>query len=282
MANRCIITANGSPGTGRFASALLAATALMVAVPGTGLAFGGIGGDRSLISQSFSVFTPADVDPQLARRVALDLSGKNMRFTPAGSVAGQDRTITVAVRVDNATARAISVRSGGAAAVNTPGSGPVKVASTRYNLGISRGYRSFPVSGSISGTDNTGLAVSRTGSASMGTGSAAATALPAGIRKLDMPDLAQFKPRGGSGKDKPGRFQPRIALETEQGSVGRTPVTRDALGEQSVDVGGAYRVSRNLDVTAGVRLSQERDRLAPLTDSVQDSQAVYVGTKVRF
>jgi hypothetical protein len=56
----------------------------------------------------------------------------------------------------------------------------------------------------------------------------------------------------------------------------------ESLGEQTVDLGGAYRVTRNLDVTAGVRLSQDRDRLAPLTDSVQDSQAVYVGTQFRF
>lgn len=50
----------------------------------------------------------------------------------------------------------------------------------------------------------------------------------------------------------------------------------------SVDVTGSYRLSRNLDVTAGVRLKSENDRLAPLTDQRQDSQAVYVGTQFRF
>lgn len=50
----------------------------------------------------------------------------------------------------------------------------------------------------------------------------------------------------------------------------------------SVDVTGSYRLSRNLDVTAGVRLQRENDRLAPLTDQQQDSQAVYVGTQFRF
>ncbi len=50
----------------------------------------------------------------------------------------------------------------------------------------------------------------------------------------------------------------------------------------SVDVTGSYRLSRNLDVTAGVRLQRENDRLAPLTDERQDSQAVYVGTQFRF
>ena len=54
------------------------------------------------------------------------------------------------------------------------------------------------------------------------------------------------------------------------------------MGSQTVDVGGSFRLSPNLDVRAGVRLSQERERLDPLTNSVQDSQAVYVGTQLRF
>jgi len=41
-------------------------------------------------------------------------------------------------------------------------------------------------------------------------------------------------------------------------------------------------VTRNVAVTAGVRYSSERDRIAPLTDTTQDSQAVYVGTRFRF
>lgn len=51
-----------------------------------------------------------------------------------------------------------------------------------------------------------------------------------------------------------------------------------------IDVGGSYSLSRNLDVTAGVRYkAQDRDRLAPLPDNQQrDSQAVYVGTAFRF
>ncbi|MBT8432108.1 MAG: hypothetical protein KJP27_06435, partial [Altererythrobacter sp.] len=82
-------------------------------------------------------------------------------------------------------------------------------------------------------------------------------------------------------EDKPSRFSTRIALEDEQ-AAGRSPNTLDSLSAQTVDVGGAYSITRNLDVTAGVRLSQERDRLTPITDSKQDSQSVYVGTQFRF
>ena len=49
------------------------------------------------------------------------------------------------------------------------------------------------------------------------------------------------------------------------------------------DVGESYRLTRNLDVSAGVRYSQQHDRLTTINDrGQQDSQAVYVGTQFRF
>jgi hypothetical protein len=60
-----------------------------------------------------------------------------------------------------------------------------------------------------------------------------------------------------------------------------TRLTSD--GPQMLDVGGAYSLRRNIDVTAGVRYkTQDRDRLAPLPDDRHDSQAVYVGTTFKF
>jgi hypothetical protein len=49
-----------------------------------------------------------------------------------------------------------------------------------------------------------------------------------------------------------------------------------------VDLGGSYRLTRNLNVPAGVRSTTDRDRLAPLSDSRKDNQAVYVGTQFKF
>lgn len=60
-----------------------------------------------------------------------------------------------------------------------------------------------------------------------------------------------------------------------------TRLTSD--GPQTIDVGGAYSLRRNIDVTAGVRYkAQDRDRLSPLPDDRRDSQAVYVGTSFKF
>ncbi len=49
----------------------------------------------------------------------------------------------------------------------------------------------------------------------------------------------------------------------------------------SVDVVSSYRLTKNIDVTAGVRYKSD-DRVEPLTDTRRDSQAVYVGTAFRF
>ncbi len=201
-------------------------------------------------------FTPANVDPAMARRVAANIAarGQAMRFTPAGSGLGRDRTMTVAIRVAPEEAKAISVRSAIAAVKGEAGTGPsiATLAKSRYNLGISRGYESFakPVEPALD------------------------------LKRIEMPDLASFRPRDGV-KETPGRLQPRLALESES-RAGRSPRTLEGSGEQVVDLGAGYRLSRNLNVTAGVRLSQERDRLAPLTDAVRDDQAVYVGTQFRF
>lgn len=245
---------------GRFGATLLVGAATALAIPTAGLALTRLDMPApEAIASGLAQFTPASVDPVLARKVAQKIAarGQALRFTPAATATARDRTYTVAVRVDDETARAISFRTAAAAAQGEPGvgGGMVSVAPTRYNLGISRGYQSFAKPETV-------------------------TTPKFDVGKLDMPDLASFKPRE-SASGKPSRFEARIALE-QQAQVGRAARTLEGAGEQSVDVGGAYRLTRNLNVTAGVRLSQERDRIAPLTDAEQDSQAVYVGTQFKF
>lgn len=233
---------------------LLAAAGLAFGVPTAGLAYVALSGDAKVAdNNNIGIFTPASVDPGLALRVAQQSADSKIRFTPAGTTGKRERTVTVAVRVDSDTARAITFRSAIENAAGA-GAGLSGLTLTRYNLGTARGYKSF---------------------------ARPTLAMPEGVRSIEMPDLATFTPSEGTPADKPSRFQPRIALEPN-GKAGRAPNTLEALGSQTVDLGGAYRVSRNLNVTAGVRISQERDRLTPLTDAQQDSQAVYVGTQFRF
>lgn len=243
------------------------AAALTLALPSTGLAVVGLGeNDIAGNASAFELFTPASVDPALAARVAEKARERGIRFTPLGAnISNNERTVTVAVRLDDDVARAISVRS---AIDSAPGKGTqlAGVQANRFNLGTARGYTSFARA-------QTPAAVP-----------SARTITDGGLKDLGMPDLAQFEPAQPTRVDKPSRLQPRIELEGER-TAGRSSNTLDAVSAQTVDLGGSFRLSPNLDVTAGVRLSQERDRLDrldPLTNSVKDSQAVYVGTQIRF
>lgn len=200
---------------------------------------------------SIGELPPAEVDPRFARTLALHGSsrGQLFRFTPAGSATRPDRAVTVAVRVDPETARAISVRGGSGDAHLASSAGTLRIAPTAYSLGVARGYQSFTLLGDPR---------------SRGDGA----------------ELGSFRLRT-AGPDEPSRLAPRIALDARE-KTGRAPRTLEGNGEQTVDVGGSYSLTRNLDVTAGVRYSQERDRLLPVIDGQKDSQAVYVGTQFRF
>ncbi len=263
MSAQPIRTAQAQRSLPLFALCAMSLGALALAVPSAGLALGGSGVDRGAASFArlgLDVFTPASVDPALAARVAEKARARGFRFTPARAapILGE-RTVTVAVRIDDQNAQAISVRTaiaavpGRAAGVGGRAAGVGGIEASRFQLGSARGYRSF----------------------------ARTVDLTAKVRNIAMPDLAQFEPARPQAADKPSRLQPRIEVE-DRAIAGRSPNTLDSIGAQTVGVGGSFRLSPNLNVTAGVRYSQERERIDPLTNSVQDSQAVYVGTQIKF
>lgn len=192
------------------------------------------------------------LDPALARAVTLrglerNRSGADLfGITPGRADARIRNGVTVAVRIDPNEARAIQTRTGATGAAS-------RMSQTAYNLGVSRGFRSF---------SEDMVPDARPGA-------------------QPLADLAAFKLTPGA-QDKPSRFSGRVAID-EQVSTGRSPRTFDGEGAAMVDVGGAFRLSSTLAVTAGVRYTQaERDRLVPLTDGRQDEQAVYVGTRFKF
>jgi len=212
-------------------------------------------------------FTPASVDLRLVSQITAQITGRPLghgrllRFTPAGMENRPDRAVTVAVRVGGLGVQDFAVRAPLLAGSGTSGAAPVRIAPMVYNLGLARGYQSFAASPTVS-----------------------RELLKLELQRLDVPDLRAFvsKDAGASASlASPARLAPRIELDTKDRS-GHAPRTFEGQGDYQVDLGGSYRLTRNLDVTAGVRYSPERDRLRPLTDGKKDSQAVYVGTKFRF
>lgn len=245
------ITAPGARRSGSTAAVLLSCAVGMLALPSAVLALSNRDDQRPLGPDGVSgqsSFQPAMVDPRLARSITVRAlsKGQLFRFTPAASPNRLDRSVTVAVRFDQF--HPIVVR-GSQQGGEGLGEGLLRIAPTAYSLGAARGYKSFAQSGAPE------------------------------IRKIDMPDLASFQPTAGQGSD-PSRFATRISLD-ERLKSGRSPRTFEQ-SDQSVDLGGSYRLTRNINVTAGVRVTSDRDRLKPLTDSRQDNQAVYVGTQFKF
>ncbi|MXO70374.1 hypothetical protein [Alteraurantiacibacter buctensis] len=239
---------------GRIVAALCGA-ALVVGVPSAGLAVSLIRDSGS--PSTFVSFTPASADPEMARLIeARGSTVRLKRFTPAGAASGSGHAITVAVRVNPEPANAITVRNAVAsAAAEASATGAPRIAATRYNLGMARGYHSF--------------------------------AQPAASRaasQVSAPIMSDFDlARSAESDERSSRFAARIALEQEDRPAPAAPRSLDSVGDQRLDVAGSYRLSRNLDVTAGVRYEQDRNRLTALPNvEQQDSQAVYVGTQFRF
>jgi len=241
----------------------LVATALLVGAPTAGWALGGFGAGSGTLPQigtlqlGGAVFTPSDVDPALASLVARRGQGAGLdRFTPAGADPRTGRTVTVAVRVDDGAARFATVRPGnrGTLAASTDNGGSVRITPTRYNLGVARGLQSFAKAAPV---------LSRT------------------LSDAAIPNLADFRPSATT-EEPESRFAARIAVE-EDGAVAAAASPVDPRGDQTVKLAGSYRLTRNLDVTAGVRYSQQQHRITAAQDvSHKEGQAVYIGTQFRF
>lgn len=191
-------------------------------------------------------FTPAAADPKLAALLAqTELSSTGFRFTPSGE-SGKRRQVTVAVR-------ARSITSGASTALRTdaPTIASLGVTPSAYNLGASIGWRRFALSGDVARVD---------------------TGLAPGSREVVSAGASYNAPRWS------GRVQ--VGADRALGDQPRLIVPDTSY---SLDVGGSYKITRNLDVTAGLRYKrEERDRLQAIADDRRDSQAVYVGTAFRF
>lgn len=189
-------------------------------------------------------FTPSAADPKLAALFARGgLDASGFRFTPAESRIG-NRAVTVAVRARSSTAARDTTRFA-AATPTTVGLAPIA-----YNLGVVVGWKRFAISGDLAKVDLAGAPGSR---------EAADVALSY--------SGAKWTGRVGASADRPLPGAVRTVNEPSS---------------YSIDVGGSYALTRNLDLTAGMRLKTDRERLTRIDDDRRDSQAVYVGTAFRF
>ena len=201
--------------------------------------------------------------PSTKRPPAVSLSFDGMSsFTPAGadpklaaafanrSSSFGDFKFTPAAPKGRPSQVRVAIRARADAPAATPAIGALTQES--YNLGLSVGWRRFAVTGDVAKLAGNGLAAGGRESAVLGV-------------------------NYSLGK----RVTARVAAGAERSDATRAP----ALGVDraySLDVGGAYKLTRNIAVTGGVRYRIDEERNAALQDNRRDSQSVYVGTAFKF
>ena len=200
--------------------------------------------DAPTAQRALGVFTPASADPKLAALFARSgLDTSDFSFTPSES-RHNNRAVTLAVQ--GKTTR--GTPEAGQLAATSP---TVNLAPIAYNLGVSVGWKKFALSGDLAKVDLAGLPGSR-----------------------ESVDLGvSYSTR---------KFTGRVKAAADRPLSGDVPALVEEAPTYSVDVGGSYSLTRNFDVTAGVRYKSERNRLEQIDEPHHDSQAVYIGTAFRF
>jgi len=195
------------------------------------------------IADSIGSFTPAAADPRRALSFGrAGLADSGFRFTPSAAP-GNRRAVTVAVRARATTAAHVERATGSTIAVSA-------FTPTAYNLGIAVGWRRFAITGDVGRVDGGLLPLDR-----------------------EVADLG-LSYAGDT-------WSTRVQLGAERATGSRSHLI-GADESYSVDLGGSYALTHNVDLTGGIRYKMQRDRIERLADQRHDSQAVYVGTAFRF
>ena len=198
-----------------------------------------------------SHFTPAGIDSRLAERMRSNAARSTaFPFTPAGLNSRTSNTLTVAARADGN--NAVTVRN--AMAQLDAGSGTtLRLNNSNYQLTTKRGWQAFTLPSTAFNQPRLDAMLGK------------------GDFRLD-----------DNAKKKPSRFGTDLKVASPRGATPSLRGNEAAAGDYSVNVGGSFRVAKGVDVTAGVRYSRDSDRVDPATAAQADSEAVYVGTKIKF
>nr|WP_294851529.1 hypothetical protein [uncultured Sphingomonas sp.] len=226
-------------------AALALAGAALVLSPAIGLA-AARDARPPAISLSFdknSDFTPTGADPRLAAMFANKASPiTDFKFTPAAAK-GRPSQVRVALRgsAGNVVTRPIEVVTAAPMTALAP---------SKYDLGVSVGWKRLAVSGDVGRVSSIDPAV--------GTRETAIVGVSYNLNK----------------------FSGRVAVSGERNQSRIAQLQRP--DNVAVDLGASYNVSRNIALTGGVRYRIEKDQIPALVDDRREDKAVYVGTAFKF
>ncbi|CAD7338441.1 hypothetical protein SPHS6_02116 [Sphingobium sp. S6] len=195
---------------------------------------------------SISSFTPTTKDPRLAAayaRIAASAGRQNFKFTPTSGSLSGQRSVTVMVRAADLNDRVTVSRT----------IDPVGIAPVAFSLNNAHNWRKFALPEAV------------------------------GRKELDPVSIEQMAGAKNFSLDQgKNRFSTKVMIESRRdpGTAIRNP---NADKDYSLDLASSYSLTRNLNVTAGLRYNNSViGRLTPMTDDRQDNQAVYLGTVFKF
>lgn len=195
-----------------------------------------------------SGFTPAVADPRLAAAFAGRApSLTDFKFTPAAAKSRPSQ-VRVAIRAKANSPAKVRIADGASDSASPIGA----ITPASYNLGVAIGWRRFAVSGDVAKVN--------TGTAALGGRESAVVGVSYALNR---------------------KLTGRLAVGADRDDGRASPALRNP-DNYSLDVGGAYSLTKRIAVTGGVRYSIDRDRDSTLRDNRRDSQAVYVGTAFKF
>jgi hypothetical protein len=220
------------------------------------------GNDIEASKGLLNIYTPAGVDRELAAKFHRLDSGRNaviskdslFPFTPVGIDRGVNRIMTIATRIDSPlSANAVSIRN--IAKVDAPAIGTsISLNKSDFSLKAGRGWQGFNM--------------------------ALAPRLSVKAPVLDIAAAGGFRLED-NGLAKKSRFKTNVNVAQTR-EAAPSPRGNAAAGDYKVGLESSFSLSRRIDLTAGLRYTSDRDRIAPAIDDRKDSEAVYVGTKIRF
>jgi len=194
-------------------------------------------------------FTPAQADPRLAAALASRPAlASDFGFTPA---AAKRRPSQVRVAIRARANTPVQAALQGRDLATHPVSEGVSLAPASYNLGVAVGWRRFAVTGDVA------------------------------KGKAENPSLGSREGATVGVNYNLSRFTGRVAASADRTDPKQVAALA-STNSYALDVGGAYSLSSKVALTGGVRYKIEREKLATFSDQRRDSQAVYIGTALKF
>jgi hypothetical protein len=196
-------------------------------------------------SDTFGAFTPAAADPRIAAAFARSGLGTGLNGSPFRFTPSMNNGSRRAVTIAVRARTVTRVEAAKALGLASDGLAP-----SAYSLGASVGWKRFALSGDVAKVSD--------------------QLLPNGRESADL-GLSFF------GK----RWETKLDVASERSLNDRPAIGIDQ--SWSVGLGGSYSLTRNLNVSGGVRYkAQQQDDPMRLLDNRRDSQAVYLGTTFKF